>query len=260
MGARSYHTPPSSTSEKPLPLRTNPVVSYADALAHGNPLLYLPRSIRNKIYVLSLSQHHLTNIEIIETGSILLPQLCSVDHIFHTEVTALLLRTTTFTIPSDAAIFNFFTLLNAYENGAGYSMITKLELVGLAMFERGEFMANGTRLLTRMPNLKEVTVMIDLRDLVFVDGKEEGKGKVVDLDDLVGRWDLDGLMGLRGLERIEMVLVPFMALGKMVRELEGDVRRKTGEGLEGFRGLKNWIEMRVAERGGVVEVVCPRCN
>ncbi|KAF2689775.1 hypothetical protein K458DRAFT_384413 [Lentithecium fluviatile CBS 122367] len=259
-------SPPSSTTSitSIIHLRIRTVISYRGALTRGNTLLYLPRPIRDRIYHHILtSEPQYVNIEVLDKASFALPEVCTVDHIFHHEVTQQILRHTTFTIPSDAAIFNFFAWLNEFDCGVGYGLLTRLELVGLEMWEKDEFMANAARLLWRCPNVKTIRLVIDLRDLVFV--VEDGVWKL-DLDALMGKYDLESLTRMAGLERIELELVPLMALEKRLRrmknesqEREGMRSRERGDKvrLENFWGLKEWLEERAVRGVGKLEVKCP---
>lgn len=251
-------SPPSSNTTTTPPLRLRTVISYRGALNRGNTLLYLPRQVRDLIYTFSLTwepQFH--NIEVPDTKAIRLPDLRHIDHVFYYEVTGLILRNAVFTIPSDVAIYNLFVWLNEWDCGKGYGMLTKLELLGLDLFEKDIFTPNGTKLLRSLPNLRYVELMIDLRELAFTftHGYRE-----LDVDAMARTYDIASLAAMPLAESVRLTLKPFMALEKRLKKIEqeheecGEGDGKRIGGLETFWGLKDWLEARSVSE---MEVLCP---
>jgi hypothetical protein len=254
--------PPSPPSSITAPiftktLRLRLVTSYVGALVRGNVLLYLPRHIRNQIYCYILnSEPQYTNIEVPDTTDFSLPDACYVDEKFYHEATQQILQNTTFTLSSDAAVFNLFRWLDDFDGGIGYELVTNLELVGLDMWTKGEFAANATRLLWRCGNIRKVILITDLRDLKF---EVRDDVWLLDMDEMRRRYDLESLTRMVRLERIELALKPFMALEKRLRAmgLSGNRSSDGGTGLEEFWGLKPWLEKWSVGRAGMVHIDCP---
>ncbi|CAI6257876.1 unnamed protein product [Periconia digitata] len=271
------------------PIKLRLVVSYAGSIIRGNPFLCLPRDVRNDIYSFALSPSDTTceppaNIDIPDTGNIVFPDPCDVDPVFNREITELLFgrvgdstsafrpsqyearstyRTSTYlvitsnrskatiTIPSDVAAYNFLVWLGtnarATSVALSHGLVKSIEFLSLEIMEKGMFTSNATKLMRSLPMLETVALMVDLRSLLFMEGKNGGKA--VDVRAMAAKYDLEGLVQVPCLKTVVLTLKPYMALGKMLKELGND-------GTDGFWGLQDWIQGRIAMRGRGVNVIC----
>lgn len=171
-----------------------------------------------------------------------------------------MLQTATFSIGSDAAVFNFMVFLAEFEGNEGFENVTKIEFTDLAVLEKGVFSASAARLMRRLTGLKSVSLVGRLDDLVWT---FERGGRELDIDAMERKYDLRAITQLPALEKVTLELHPFMALQKRLAGMEQE--RLAAElggcafpGLESFWGLKEWIEMKALDGMRLVEVVCPK--
>jgi hypothetical protein len=266
-------TYPSSppTSVRPT-VRMDRRMTYADAVSHGNVLLYLPGSVRKRIYTYLLTDYfELRNIEIPETHdfSKAFPEFCHSLDIIYFDTCLLIIQNTTFTISSDGAIFNLMVFLNEFSDKKGYEAVQSLEFAGrtifskeesaLGPFEKGEFTSNATELLRRCQKVMSITLIPCLKDLpsIFGDG-----GQALNITKLTKEFNLASIIELHQLEVITLSLRPLMALEKTVRVIEETTKISQlsafkGPGLEDFWELKEWFEMQALDHMRLVEVRCP---
>ncbi|ORY18825.1 hypothetical protein BCR34DRAFT_596040 [Clohesyomyces aquaticus] len=259
-GVPGFTSPPASAGHKSLKFK--PIISYLGALRRGNVFLYLPRHLRDRIYVLILSEPELEVVEMPDVRTITNPAICEVSDFFYDEAMPVLVRNTTFSITSDCAVYSLMVLLSEFPKTQGFERVASLELTTLDLFERGEFPSNATALLRRCPSVKRVTLIIHLDELVFtyVRGCRE-----VDMDVMARKFDLKTLATLENLEVLILSLKSFMALQKRIASMEHDRvldEQMTGTtyGVESFWGLKEWIEMQFLDHMRLVDVHCPKLH
>ncbi|PVI05939.1 hypothetical protein DM02DRAFT_667935 [Periconia macrospinosa] len=252
-----------SSAQEKRALKLRLVTSYAGACARGNSLLYLPRTLRERIYTSTLTDTEsksprFQDIEVPDIADITLPESCDVDSVFRNEITELLLENSTITITSDAAIYNLRVFLNNVDNGNGFNLVRSLSFSTLGVFVKGPFTANATSLVKKMKSLERVTIMVDLRDVFFFQSIKKEVVAELDIELFTGWFDIEGLLSAKALTTIVLTLQPYLALCKRIYELAGG-KGEAGveEGLSEFWGLKRWIEEKAAERGRIVEVCCP---
>jgi hypothetical protein len=247
-------------------------MTYSEATSRGNLLLCLPRRVRKRIYTYLLADYsEMSNIEIPETGdfSRSFPGFCHSFDIIYFDTCLLIIENTTFTLSSDGAIFNLMVFLNDFTDKEGYNAVQSLEFAGrtlfgkeetaLGMFDKGKFTSNATELIHRCPNVKNISLVLSMKRLPWTD--EDG-ARALNLTKLTNKYDLESIIKLPKLEVVALSLTPFMALENTVKSMEAttknaQLRGFMGAGLEGFWGLKGWMEMQALDHMRLLEVRCP---
>jgi hypothetical protein len=172
-----------------------------------------------------------------------------------------LIQNATFTLATDAAIFNLLVFLREFPDDQGFKNVRSLEFTDLSLFERGTFSSNAAKLLRRCPNLNNLTLIINLNDLLWTyqRGVQE-----LDILAMTKKYDFAAITQLSALYTVNLVLKPFMALEKKLAAMEFD--RKLAEvderkvkvaGVESFWALKDWLEGLAFEHLTLIEVNCP---
>lgn len=134
--------------------------------------------------------------------------------------------------------------------------MSKLELLGLDMFEKGKFAPHSRNLLRRCANVEEISLVIDLRDLAFT---FHNGIRYLDMDALRSRYDFASLTTMAYLRTVTLALKPFMALETQLRRMvQGDQAGietpDEAPGVERFWGLKDWL---LANGPPTLVVRCP---
>jgi hypothetical protein len=264
--------PPSLPTSVEITAKLEFRMTYSEATSRGNLLLCLPRHVRKRIYTYLLAEYpELSNIEIPETGdfSRSFPGFCHSLDIIYFDTCLLIIENTTFTLSSDGAIFNLMVFLNEFSDKGGYNAVQSLEFAGrtmfgkeetaLGMFEKGKFTSNATELLRRCPNVKNISLVLSMKRLPWTD--EDG-AQVLNIMKLTKKYDLESIIKLSKLEIVTLSLTPFMALENTVKSMEKTTKNAQrrgfmGPGLEGFWGLKGWMEMQALDQMRLIEVRCP---
>lgn len=244
------------------------MLSYREALFQGDPLQCLPRPIRDQIYTNTILTYYpeFRYIEVPDTRDLNLPLFADFNDKWYVEGCQALIKTATFTLSTDVAIYNLIVFLSEFPDNEGFNNITSLEFTSLSLFSRGPFTPSATHLLRRCSNLKHLTLIINLNDLPFTNstGVQE-----LDIPALTNTYDLAAITHLGSLHTVDLVLKPFMALEKRLAKMEferkmaeaangGRIGKGTGTGVECFWGLKDWLEGRAFEEMILIEVRCPR--
>ncbi|KAF1978182.1 hypothetical protein BU23DRAFT_654644 [Bimuria novae-zelandiae CBS 107.79] len=269
---RSSSLDSASSTASQSPLYTHVGSSYRIALNRGNPFLCLPRPVRDRIHALSLDDNPGWNqVEVPDTGDIALRELTEVSPLFQSDITRLLLQDGVWSVSSAAAIYNLLAFLHRTDEGDARigskrrSTPTEIEFVGLALWENSSaFSSDAARLFARCPGIKEVRLLVDLRELPFT--RAPGY-PMIDIENLAAQFDLERLAAVRDLQELKISFVPFMALKRRLGGLEGErlwagrLRREKGdmrevEGMNGFWGLKTWLEEMSEELGYVCDEEC----
>jgi hypothetical protein len=163
----------SMTAPSHAPTFENPTaqqlsIAYQKALRKGDPLSCLPRHVRDRIYTHLLNANpELRYIEVPDVLDPAFPVFASFSDEWYTEACQLMIHRATFSISTDCAIFNLICFLDEFEPHEGYQKVTALEFTSLSLLEKGTFTANSTKLLRRCPNLRHLTLLVDLRDLLW---------------------------------------------------------------------------------------------
>ncbi|KAF2800505.1 hypothetical protein K505DRAFT_355599 [Melanomma pulvis-pyrius CBS 109.77] len=265
--------PPSPPASAGSRSKSKRIITYLEAANSGNVMLCLPRGIRSRIYALLLADYpELRNIEVPETRDFAktFPEFCHSLDMIYFDTCLLMIKSTTFTISSDSAIFNLMVFLDEFPGNKGYDSVQSLEFAGrtvsgtleetaLSLFEKGKFNSNATELLRRCPNVKEISLVISLDDLPWT---FDHGGRTLNIVALTDKYDIASITALTKVEVITLSLKPFMALEKIVRTMEEE--RKTaqmwgwmGPGLDGFWGLKAWFEEQGLDQMRLIDVRCP---
>lgn len=241
------------------------VVTYLGALRRSDALLCLPRHVRDHIFSYLLADYpQLRYIEMPDILDIWYPPFGYFNHLWYTETCQLIIQNATFSLSSDAAIINLMVFLNEFNTSEvlseGYEKVQSLEFTDLSLFSKGMFSANSTKLLRRCPNIKSISLIIDMKELLWT---TERGGQELFVDGIAINYDLAALTELAQLETVRLSLHPYMALSKHLRAMEqerDEVQTRTGcmlPGLDSFWGLKEWLELRALDQGRLIDVHCP---
>ncbi|KAF2726547.1 hypothetical protein EJ04DRAFT_582597 [Polyplosphaeria fusca] len=259
MASRGY--PPSPPhSPYPEPRR---LPSYSAALRKGNVFLSLPRNVRDLVYDRTLCDSEIIFGEVPHIRDFTFPDICQACDLFYGEVCQVLLKSTTFTLSSDPAIFNFMVILEEPDiasNGGG-SNVRRLEFTSIRLFERDVFgSSSAAKLIRRCENISFAAILINFEHFKWfknVDGTMR-----VDTNAINEQYDVDVLLELKCLDTISLSLHPSMSLqnkivqvGRCQEDMHPDVRVR--EGLEGLWGMKAWLEGKAFEAGRIIDVGCP---
>jgi hypothetical protein len=263
-----------NTMDLDLPLgRPNSIISkkhtsrtgttYQEAIYHGDPLLFLDKSIRTCIFEYVLSDYpELSYLEVPDTKDFTYPCHTQFNDLWYTETCEIMIKNATFSISSDAAIFNLMVFLNEFKAHESYENVLSLELTGLDLFEKGEFSSNATKHFRRCPNLRSLSLIMDLNDLVWTYARG---GQELDMDAMTKKYDLAIISQLSRLQTVTLNLKPCMSLHKRLVAMES--ARKQAEcagfmasGLDSFWGLKDWLEFQAIEQMRLPDVRCPQLN
>ncbi|KAF2263191.1 hypothetical protein CC78DRAFT_545163 [Lojkania enalia] len=238
------------------------MISYENAVHAGNVFMCLPRSIRNRFYEYALLDTELNFGDVPDHRDFKYPEICEVDNIFYTEACQVIIKDTTFTLSSDAAIFNLMVFLNEFKNNEGYDGVQHVEFTSLNLFEKDVFSSNAAKLLRRCPNIKSISLLINLDHLIWNDDR---RGLELDLHTMARSFDLKVIPGMGDLETVNLDLEPSMALRKKLALME--IARQEYSGMEGmkaglevFWGLKDWMEMEALNHGRLITVNCPKVS
>lgn len=171
----------------------------------------------------------------------------------------MLIQNTTFTLSSDAAIFNFMVFLNEFPDNEGYSRVTSVEFTSLSLFEKGVFKSNAAWLLQKCPNVQHLSIIAKLEALKMISPRG---WKELDVGKMLRTYDLAKIPQMGQLKQVSLSLEPFMALQKRLVSMEGERRlaeqsRGISVGIESFWGLKEWLEMQALDRMRLIDVKCP---
>ncbi|KAF2107303.1 hypothetical protein BDV96DRAFT_303980 [Lophiotrema nucula] len=278
MASTSYPLSPpySHTHPSSAPSDNEHTYTYGTALRSGNPFLCLPRHIRDKIYTHTLTDFlssENTFNEVPELRDFTYPDICQVDDLLYNEGCQIVIQNTTFTLVSEQAVFHFMTFLEEFKDGEqidgyegelatgeGFENVRSLEFVGLGLWEKGVFASAAKMLIKRCPNLASVSLIVDLEDLVWGSGEV---GSEINIEFMTKAYDLEALIGLEQLQAVKLGLEPSMSLQKKLARMESERKKadeqsdRITEGLEGFWGLGQWVQLKCLEQMRTVSVLCP---
>lgn len=131
--------------------------TYADAIAAGSPLLYLPPELRNRIYDLVFASYS-TNALVMSARDIeaynlnWLPPICQIDDVFFTETLPICLRRSVFRIDEGFTAWNLSFFLHATDL---FWAVQSLHLTQANVVRTG---ANAAYLLNDCINLRNLRI------------------------------------------------------------------------------------------------------
>lgn len=269
-------SPSPADYEERKPLRLVYTITYLGALRRGDVLLCIPGDVRQRIFSYVLTDYsELHYIEVPDTQDFIIPRFMSVGKLWYAEASRVMIQNATISISSDAAIFNLMVVLKhfgkhlaQYEKRMDevqvdeYRSVRSLEFTSLDLFEKGEFSSNATKLLRQCTNLRSITLIINLKDLIWMYGRG---GRELDLDIMTRKYDFEAITKLPRLEVIDVQLHPCMSLQKSLMRMEEE--RKEAErsgtilpGVDGFWGMKEWLEIQGLDQMRLIEVKCPKVD
>lgn len=237
-------------------------MTYHEALRRGDILLCLPRNVRDVIYTQLLNDiPELGYIEVPQILDVPFPPFASFSDLWYTEACQLMIERATFSLTTDCALFNLIVFFNEFEQPESYEKATALEFTNLSLFEKSDlgFSANSTKLLRQCPNLKRITLIVDLNDVKWTFKRG---GREINIDAMLEKYDLEALTRLGDIEVVAFQFQPSMSLGKQLMKMEAErlgAKHKTGLEFPGpgsFWGLKEWLETKALGNMRILGVVC----
>ncbi|KAF2748928.1 hypothetical protein M011DRAFT_318945 [Sporormia fimetaria CBS 119925] len=231
------------------------VTTYLGSLHRGDPLTCLPPHTRHIIFSHLLSSYlELQYIEVPDTHDLIFPLFVDFNATWYLEICDLVVRTATFTVGTQAAVFNLLVFLRGLGTH-GLANITTLEVANMRLFGTdGEFKSAASYLLEQCPALEHVVLLWDLDDLVWTYARG---GPETDMHAMQRKYDLEALVTHPGLRGVTLKFRPRMALRKRIVSLEEErveCKKQCGvllDGVDGFWGMKRGLEER---SGGRVRV------
>jgi hypothetical protein len=219
--------------------------------------------VRNIVYTYLLNDSpEFRYIKVPEVRDPVFPPFASFSDMWYTEACELMIQRATFSLANDCSIFNLMVFFNEFEPHESYEKATTLEFTKLSLFVKGEFSANSTKLLQRCPNIKKVSLLIDLSDMIWT---YERGGREIDIDAMLAKYDLEALTRLGDIETVTLDVSPSMALSKrlMLMEEERLQAEQSGAvfaGVDSFWGLKEWLVVKALDHIRVLTVLCHSRN
>jgi hypothetical protein len=237
------------------------LIPYRDAIKFGDPLTCVPPKIRSIIFTHLLADYpELRYIEVPDARDLTYPQFTQFNDFWYTEACQIMIQRATFSISTDAAVFSLIVFLNEFQPHESYEDVRTLEFTSLTPFEKGEFSANAPTLLRKCTGLRELRLLVDFQDLEWTYTRG---GRELDIDAMLGKYDLEAIAQLPNLQTVVLDLAPSMALQKRLAAMEEERADLSAllhcviPGVGSFWGLKEWLELKALEDMRVLNVVCP---